>query len=265
MLLTVRTAATYDLAVQQFVILMIEPLPHSRSHQVRQERLVTTPTLSCVLRHDLYGNPQRHLIAAQGPFQFEFRATIETLSNTAVPPEAVEHTLQGLPTEAMVYTLPSRFCQSDLLGPMAQREFGQLPPGGGRVQAIADWVRGHVEYRPGTTQATTSAFDTANDRVGVCRDFAHLVIAFCRGLGIPARYVSAYALGLEPPDFHAYAQVYLGGLWYNVDATFDGVRPALVPIAIGRDAADVSMTTLNGPNALRQQAVEVSKVSGSAP
>ena len=103
----------------------------------------------------------------------------------------------------------------------------------------------------------TSAFDTATERVGVCRDFAHLVIAFCRALDIPARYVSGYALGLEPPDFHGFVQVYLGGAWHNVDATTDDVRPALVPIAVGRDAADVAMTTPWGPNTLIEQSVEV--------
>jgi transglutaminase-like putative cysteine protease len=262
MLLTVRAAGTYDLAEEQFVVLMIEPLPQSRTHQVRQERLVTTRVVSCLLRHDLYGNPQRYIVASKGPFTFEFTAVCETVPNTAIPGEAVEHTPQQIPAEAMIYTLPSRFCQSDLLAEMAQREFGHLRPGGGRVQAIANWVRQHVEYRHGTSNATTSAADTSKNRAGVCRDFAHLVIAFCRGLGIPARYVSAYALGLEPPDFHAYAQAYLGGLWYSVDATFDGVRPALVPIAIGRDAADVAMVTLSGPNSLRGQSVEVREVAG---
>ena len=152
-----------------------------------------------------------------------------------------------------MYALPSRYCQSDMLVRMANDEFGELSPGGGRVQSIADWVRRHVEYRYGTTDAMTSAFDTATERVGVCRDFAHLVIAFCRALDIPARYVSGYALGLEPPDFHGYVQVYLGGAWHNVDATCDEVRPALVPIAHGRDAADVAMTTSWVNNTILEQ------------
>ena len=124
--------------------------------------------------------------------------------------------------------------------------------------AIAEWVRRHVQYRYGTTDALTSAFDTATERVGVCRDFAHLVIAFCRALVIPARYVSGYALGLDPPDFHGFAQVYLGGTWYMTSTPpFDGVRPALIPIAIGRDAADVAMATTWVPHVLISQAVEV--------
>ena len=114
----------------------------------------------------------------------------------------------------------------------------------------------------GTTDAMTSTYDTATERVGVCRDFAHLLISFCRAPGVPARYVSAYALGLEPPDFHGYVQVYLGGAWHNVDATYEGVRPALVPIAVGRDAADVAMMTLWGRATLREQSVEVREVNG---
>ena len=129
----------------------------------------------------------------------------------------------------MIYTLPSRYCQSDLLSRMARGEFGELPPGGATVRGIADWVRTHVEYRYGTTDAMTSAFDTATERMGVCRDFAHLVIAFCRALGIPARYISGYALGLEPPDFHGFAQVYLGGTWHNVDATPSDSAPPWCP------------------------------------
>ena len=168
----------------------------------------------------------------------------------------------------MIYALPSRYCQSDLLTRMAHDEFRHVRRGGERVLAIAEWVRRHVEYRYGTTDAMTSAFDTATERVGVCRDFAHLVIAFCRALNIPARYASGYALGLEPPDFHGFVQVYLGGAWHNVDATIEGVRPALIPIAVGRDAADVAMTTSWVPNTLTEQSVEVrevaSELSGSA-
>jgi transglutaminase-like putative cysteine protease len=117
-----------------------------------------------------------------------------------------------------------------------------------------------VEYQYGTTDAMTSAYDTVTQRVGVCRDFAHLTIAFCRALGIPARYVSGYCLGLDPPDFHGYAQVYLGGTWHNVDSTYDGTRPALVPIAYGRDAADAAMLTLWGTGICREQSVQVRRI-----
>ena len=127
------------------------------------------------------------------------------------------------------FTLPSRYCQSDLLTRMARESVNSVrwraSPNARRL------VRQHVEYHYGTTDAKTSAFDTATEQIGVCRDFAHLVIAFCRALGIPARYASCYAPGLEPPDLHSVAQVYLSGAWHNVDATTDAVRPALIPIA----------------------------------
>jgi transglutaminase-like putative cysteine protease len=262
MLLTVRAAASYDLPAETFVLLMVEPPLQGPGHRVRDERLITTPTPFCELLTDAYGNPLRRLLAPAGPFSFEFTATIEATPNAPVPPEAVEHAPQQIPVEVMAYTLPSRYCQSDLLARMARDEFGHLEPGGNRVLAIADWVRRRVEYRYGTTDARTSAYDTATERLGVCRDFAHLVIAFCRALGVPARYVSAYALGLESPDFHGYAQVYLSGSWHNLDATSEGVRPALVPIAVGRDAADVAMTTLWGRSTLREQSVEVHEVKG---
>ncbi len=257
MRLNVRASATYELKAEGFLSLMVEPPMIGPSHRVEDERLLTTPTASCELRRDFYGNPRRDLVAGPGMFAFTFLATIEARPNGSLPPEAVEHTPREIPAEAMIYSLPSRYCQSDLLARMAEGEFGKLPPGGGRVLAIADWVRRNVEYRHGTTDAKTSAFDTATERIGVCRDFAHLVIAFCRALGIPARYVSGYALGLEPPDFHGFAQVYLGGGWHYVDATTEGPRPALVPIAVGRDAADVPITTLWGPNTFIEQSVDV--------
>jgi transglutaminase-like putative cysteine protease len=261
MLLTVKASAAYELSVETFLCLMVEPPLKGPSHRVQHERLSTTPTIFCDLRSDLYGNPRRHVIAPEGRFSFTFEATIEVEPNVALPPGAVEHAAQEIPGEAMIYTFPSRFCQSDLLARMALDEFGHVPHGGVRVLAIAEWVRRHVQYRYGTTDALTSAFDTATERVGVCRDFAHLVIAFCRALVIPARYVSGYALGLEPPDFHGFAQVYLGGTWYNVDSTFDGVRPALIPIAIGRDAADVAMATTWVPHVLLAQSVEVKEAA----
>jgi transglutaminase-like putative cysteine protease len=260
MRLNVRATATYELAAESFVYLMVEPPLVGPSHRVEHERLVTTPTHFCELRRDLYGNLQRQLVAAEGTFTFEFTATIEAAANVALTPEATEQPPQQLPPEVMIYTLPSRYCQSDLLARMARLEFGHVSPGGSRALAISQWVRQHVDYVAGTTDSRTSAFDTATERVGVCRDFAHLVIAFCRGLDIPARYVSGYALGLEPQDFHGFAQVYLGGVWHNVDATSEASRPALVPIAVGRDAADVSMTTIWGTSALLEQTVQVNEI-----
>lgn len=261
MRLRVHARAVYELSTDSFVALMVEPALKGSAHALVQESLTTTPTMSSALSTDPFGNPQRHLMARQGPFFFDFAGTIEAAPNAPVPIDAVEHVPQELPIQVRQYTLPSRYCQSDLLTRMAQGEFGLLARGGGRVLTIADWVRTRVEYRYGTTTSLTSAYDTATERIGVCRDFAHLVIAFCRALDIPARYVSGYALGLEPPDFHGYAQVYLSGAWHNVDATSQELRPALVPIAVGRDAADVPITTLWTAHELREQSCAVELVS----
>lgn len=261
MILQIHSRASYQLPSDAFILLMIEPPLHGETHRVLDENLTTTSTPSTQLWNDLYGNPQRRFAAPAGPFSFEFSARIEAQPNRELPSDAIEHAPSDIPAECMIYTVPSRYCQSDRLQRLAQSEFGLMTPGGARVNTIAAWIRQRVEYQYGTTDAMTSAYDTAAQRVGVCRDFAHLLISFCRALGIPARYVSGYCLGLEPPDFHAYVQVYMSGDWHNVDATFEGVRPALVPIAVGRDAADVAITTLFGPNELRQQSVEVTKDS----
>lgn len=257
MILSIRARSEYDLPDETFLLLMVEPALTGPRHRVLSESLVTTPTPFTDLWTDGFGNPQRRMVAPKGRFSFDFTATVEVQPNDAIPGDAVEHAPRDVPAEAMVYTLPSRYCQSDRLVRLAQGEFGELPPGGRRVKAIAEWVRAHVEYRYGTTDSSTSAADTAIERVGVCRDFAHLTIALARALGIPARYVSGYALGLDPPDFHGFAQLYLGGAWHNVDPTTASTRPALVPIAVGRDAADVAMTTLWGRGVVLSQSVEV--------
>ncbi|HEX9998207.1 MAG TPA: transglutaminase family protein [Abditibacterium sp.] len=260
MILQIRARAAYKMPADAFVLLMVEPPLQGLNHSVLSEQLLTTNTPKSELWSDFYGNPQRRLVAPQGDFSFDFSAQIEVSPNQKIPADALEHAPSEIPADAMIYTVPSRYCQSDRLQRLASSEFGDCPPGGARIQKISEWIRERVEYRYGTTDSMTSAYDTAAQRVGVCRDFAHLFISFCRALGVPARYVSGYCLELDPPDFHAYAQVYLGGAWHNVDATFGGVRPALVPIAIGRDAADVAMTTLWGANQFLNQSVEVSLV-----
>ena len=259
MLLDIRSTASYQLPNQTFVLLMVEPAIDGARHHVQNPSLKTSSTEHSELWQDLYGNPVRRLMAPQGEFSFEYTAQIEVGANTVLPPDAPELNPIDIPAPCLIYTVPSRYCQSDKLQRLAVSEFGAMTPGGSRVGTIAKWIRERVEYQYGTTDAMTDAFDTATSRVGVCRDFAHLMISFCRALGVPARYVSGYCLDLEPPDFHAWVQVYVGDNWYNVDATYEGVRPALVPIAYGRDAADVPMTTLFGNSELNSQTVEVSR------
>ncbi len=257
MILRLHSRAVYELPAQTFILLMIEPPLQGEAHHVLEENLVTTSTPRTELWNDIYANPQRRFMAPAGQFSFEFTARVEVQPNQPLPNDAIEHAPDEIPAEVMIYTVQSRYCQSDKLTRLALSEFGQMTPGGSRVNTIANWINQKLEYQYGTSDAMTDAFDTATSRIGVCRDFAHLMISFCRALGIPARYVSGYCLELDPPDFHAYVQVYLSGKWHNIDATFAGVRPAFVPIAFGRDAADVAITTLFGASKFIEQSVSV--------
>jgi transglutaminase-like putative cysteine protease len=158
--------------------------------------------------------------------------------------------VSNLPASVLPYIYPSRYCQSDRLRRYAMREFGHLRQGYWRVKAIQDWVRERTMFLSGSSTNTTSAIDTLVEQVGVCREFAHLMIALCRAVNIPARFVTGIDYGadpaLGPTDFHAYVEAYLGGRWYLFDPT--GVSPptGLVRIGTGRDAADVSFATMFG-------------------
>lgn len=157
--------------------------------------------------------------------------------------------------QMLPWLYPSRYCQSDLLSRLAQQKFGRYKAAYDKVRAITDWIHSHVDYVRGATTTATSARDTLTECAGVCRDFAHLGIALCRALSIPARYVTGYAYLLKPPDFHALFEAYVGGEWVLFDAT--GLAPlnGIIPIGIGRDAADVSLSTTFGSAALRRVVV----------
>jgi transglutaminase-like putative cysteine protease len=156
-----------------------------------------------------------------------------------------------LPLSVFPHIYPSRYCQSDRLERFARSTFGGLDQGYARVNGICNWIHDYVSYEGGVSDALTSAFDTVTQRAGVCRDFAHLGIALCRTLGIPARYVSAYAFRLQPPDFHAVFEAFLQGPdgpgWYLFDPTRMSDPAGLVRIGIGRDAAEVAFCSPYGP------------------
>jgi transglutaminase-like putative cysteine protease len=217
--------------------------------KVVQESLVTEPPLAC----DRYVDPilQNRLVrfnAEAGPLRVNYRATVEVEGAPEGVPDAAEVPVGELPLEVLRFILPSRYCESDALMRMALLEFGTLAQGAQRVEAICAWIRDHIKYEIGTTQGTHSAFDTVTGRAGVCRDFAHLAIALCRALNIPARFVTAYAPFSEPPaDFHALFEAYLGGRWHLFDPTGLAKRADQARIGTGRDAADVAFATIFGP------------------
>jgi len=229
--------------------------------KVSSERLrINQPVAPEIHTDACTGNRYMRLHALPGELTVGYRGTVDLRHHRAEPHGLREIPIHQLPHESLGYIYPSRYCESDKLHRAALRLFGQLPPGYPRVQAIMDWVERQIAYTPNISDTSTSAVDTFVQQAGVCRDFAHLTIALCRALSVPARYVSGYCVGLDPQDFHAWAQVYLNGTWHNVDATISGVRSALIPIAYGRDAADVSMLTLWTPANVREQSVRVYEV-----
>lgn len=164
-----------------------------------------------------------------------------------IPAQDIDYTpVADLDRKAVQFLFPSRYCQSDRLGRLAWDLFGGIENTYERVVAIADWIHDNVDYELGSTTSITSAFDTVTQRAGVCRDFAHLGIALCRALNIPARYFSGYAFELDPPDFHACFEAYIGGHWFIFDATRLAHLNGLVRIGNGRDAADAAVASIFG-------------------
>ena len=160
------------------------------------------------------------------------------------------------------YLFPSRYCQSDRLGRLAWDLFGEIDGAHEKVVAITDWIHSNVEYLRGSTNSETSAYDTVTQRAGVCRDFAHLGIALCRALNIPARYFTGYAYELEPPDMHACFECFIGGSWTIFDATRLAHLNGLVRVGIGRDAADASVASIFGDARCRKMTVDCQLAPG---
>lgn len=222
------------------------------AHQkIVAERLDITPPLNPVVYPDpTDGTRFMRLKAGPGSLAIRYAATVDIDHYIESPARIEEVPISQLPPSVLSYLYPSRYCQSDRLQRLAIREFGHLQQGYVRVQAIQEWVRLHATFLPGSSTVSTSAVDTLVNPVGVCREFAHLMIALCRAVNIPARYVTGIDYGADPTmgptDFHAYVEVFLSGRWYLFDPT--GVSPpmGLVRIGTGRDAADVSFATMFG-------------------
>ena len=235
------------------------------SQTIVEETLSIEPATGFRTYTDLRsGNRFLRLQAQTGPLKLTYRAVVD-LAFASRDLSAQEVPVHDIPDNVLRFLLPTRYCESDHLGPEAQKLFGQLPRGFSRVQAISEWVRNQIEYRIGSTNATTTARDVFVQGSGVCRDFAHLSIAFCRALNIPARLVCGYCIFPEPPpDFHAIFEAYLGGHWVRFDPT--GMAPVehVVRVAAGRDAKDVAFATIYGPARMTSMSPEISRVSESA-
>jgi transglutaminase-like putative cysteine protease len=218
---------------------------------VENERLtLSQPVSPDVLTDPATATRFMRLHAGPGRLEVRYAATVNLAHHFAEPDTLAEVPVRRLPLEVIPYIYPSRYCQSDRLLKLAFDEFGQLIQGYSRVLAIQHWVQQHVTFASNTTDSSTSAVDTLIERVGVCRDFTHLMIALCRALSIPARIATGTDYGaapvLGPPDFHAYVEVYLDHRWYIFDASGTGIPMGFVRFGTGRDAADVAFATIFG-------------------
>ena len=219
---------------------------------VSAESFDTTPAVATRIDVDpSFGNRLARFHAQPGPLLVRYAASVDIAHYVTEPSHLFAAPPSELPVAVLRYLRPSRYCQSDRFASLAWQQFGQIAPGYEQAQAVSLWVRERTRFQPGTSGIDTSATDTLNACVGVCRDFAHVTIALLRALNYPARIVTGVDYGadpaLGPPDFHCYVDVFLGDRWYLFDPT--GISPltGLVRIATGRDAADVSFATMFGP------------------
>jgi transglutaminase-like putative cysteine protease len=243
---------TLGFQTPQPVSAVLQVAPSERDAQVRDERWETG-----VDHHeyiDPFGNRCERITIPAGSSRVVYDAEVLLASpRDSSAPGTPETPVMELPDEHLGWLMPSRFCLPDELGHEAWQRFGDLAPGWERVQAIVDFVHGHLEWKPGASNPWTTALDAYRAGQGVCRDFAHLAITFCRALNIPARYVCGYIpaievpLPAEPMDFAAWFEVYLDGSWHTFDARNNRRRVGRVVVGRGRDAVDVAVITSFGP------------------
>src|SRR5664279_2748272 len=247
----------YDIQFQ--VAASVPMIAHLNVHPSRTPDLVepdqlrTEPAVEIEQYQDSFGNLASRFLLPPGRIRLHNSFLIEDSGQPDVQnPRAEEVPVDRLPVEALRYLLASRYCEVDLLLDTATELFGNSPRGWGRVQAVCDWVYKHVTFGYEHARSTKTALDVYNERLGVCRDFQHLAVTFCRCLNIPARYVTGYlgdigiTLPPSPMDFSAWFEAYLGGRWWTFDARHNIPRIGRVLMAVGRDATDVALTTSFG-------------------
>jgi len=253
----------YDVVAQSLFVFNFA-VPTTRTQRVMAERV----TLSAGSGYDEFrdeGGRNRYfrVDVPPGPLNVRYLATVE-VDPPVVDLTAPEMPLARLPGEILAYVQTSRYVEVEAIFAFACRRFQNIPPGYQRVQAICQWVKANVDYLLGSSSLTYGARDVLANRAGVCRDFAHLMIALCRALNIPARFVTAYTRYVEPPpDFHAVVEVYLGNQWYLFDATDLVPLSDLIRIGTGRDALDVPFATFFGSARMRRLSPIVAPATGT--
>jgi transglutaminase-like putative cysteine protease len=227
------------------------------SDLVRPDHLVVNPSVPLSGYRDSFGNWCTRLVAPQGTLRLSSDAVLKDSGQPdIVAPWLEQRPVQALPEATLLFLLGSRYCESDLLSTTAWELFGNTKPGWSRVQAICDFVHQHISFGYEHSSPTKTAFQVFHEKRGVCRDYAHLAIALCRAMNIPARYCTGYLgdIGMPPPyatmDFAGWFEAYLGDAWYTFDPRNNAPRIGRILIAQGRDAADVALSTTFGPNVL---------------
>lgn len=257
----------YDCPQPTPMILMLNVHFTRVSDMVVPDHLITTPSLPIAGYRDAFGNWCSRIVAPAGPTRLRADALIrDTGALDPVWPDAAQQPVQDLPEDALVFLLGSRYCDTDRLLPIAWRMFDKAPTGWGRVQAICDFVHRHIRFGYEHARPTKTAWEAYREQTGVCRDFAHLAVALCRCMNIPARYCTGYLsdIGEPPPygpmDFAAWFEAYVGGAWHLFDPRNNTPRIGRVLMARGRDAADVALATTFGPNTLQRFEVRCDEV-----
>ena len=246
---------TFDVSVPTPFILMLRPRSGA-NQRVAHEDCTLTPSVPMTEYADSYGNLCERLIAPPGEFSIRRSADVSTADGIDVSPGAPFDEVHNLPDEVLTYLLPSRYCESDRFIDLGRELVDGVEPGYDQVARIVGWIRTSVRFNPDSSNFQMSAVEVNQQREGVCRELTHLGIALSRSLCIPARIVVGYLHELEPMDFHAWFEAYVGGRWYTFDATQAVPRGGRVAVAYGRDAADVAMFNQFGP-ALYPRAMEV--------
>src|ERR1700704_6300142 len=269
----IRVGCEFEYASEAAVpmLMMVRAQPDDGQHTLYESRW-TEPRIAVRDYVDAFDNHCWRFTAPTGPFRIRYDAVVATSSEPdLVVPDAPLVPVEDLPDVTLVYTLASRYIQSDLLVSQAWDIFGGTPPNWQRVQAICDWVHTNVSYETAGNSPSITALDVFERRIGVCRDFALLAIAFCRALNIPARYTFGYLpdIAVEPPDvpmdFHTWFEAYVGGRWYTFDARHNTPRVGRVVIGRGRDAVDCALSTAYGSARLAKFTVWSDEITAERP
>lgn len=257
MIVNIQVDLDYDVQGPQTMLLQIEAASTPDQRIIDGKTTIQNPQFfSRVPADEFLG--ERSWVQVENKLLCNYTAQVE-LTRPQVDFNTLEQTpIHNLPGDVIKFLMPSRYCHSENFGAFVKNEFAE-GGAGSRIAAMRDWIENHFDYVPGSSDENTTAGDTFIQRQGICRDYAHVMVAFARAALIPARVASVYAPDVDPPDFHAVAEVYLSGAWHLIDPTGMAPPETMTRIGVGRDAADISFLVVYGEFQLRKQVVSVTR------